>query len=103
MRAQLTLLTIIAEAVLEQRVVADLERAGVTGWSISPARGHGSRGVRASDWEGSNIRVEVLCTDEVSETILHLLETDYFEHFAVVAFFHTVGVLRGEKFGVQPS
>lgn len=103
MRAQLNLLTVIAEALLEQRLVADLEQAGATGWTITPARGHGSRGVRASDWEGSNIRVEVLCNDQVSQTVLAALEADYFEHFAVVAFVHPVGVLRGEKFGVRSS
>lgn len=100
MRTQLELVTVVAEAVLEQRLVHEVRAAGATGWTISPARGEGSRGVRASDWEGGNIRLETLCSPQVADRILGVLERDFFPHYAVVAFVHPVAVLRGEKYDV---
>jgi hypothetical protein len=100
MRTTLQLLTIVAESILEQRLTDEIERCGATGWTLSPARGRGSRGMRASEWEGGNVRIEVLATDEVVDRLLSALEAQYFAHYAVVAFVHPVAVLRGEKFGV---
>lgn len=99
MRAELMLLTVVAESLLENRLLHEVAESGATGWTVSPARGQGSRGVRASDWEGGNIRLEVLCPPDVADRLLHVLEADYFAHYAVVAFVHPVEVLRGEKFG----
>lgn len=98
MRTELTLVTVIAEAVLEHRLVHEVQAAGATGWTISGARGQGSRGVRASEWEGGNIRLEILCSSAVADRLLHVLEHHFFEHYAVVAFVHPVSVLRGEKY-----
>ena len=39
-----TLLTVICEAALEKRLLADLETLGAPGWTISDARGRGGRG-----------------------------------------------------------
>jgi hypothetical protein len=100
MRTELVLLTIIAEAVLEHRLVAEVNAAGATGWTITPARGQGSRGVRASEWEGGNVRLETLCSAAVADQLLTVLERQYFAHYAVVAFAHPVSVLRGEKYDV---
>ena len=56
------LLTIVAEAALEQRMTRDVERLGAHGYTITAACGKGSRGVRNADWErNSNIRMEVVC------------------------------------------
>jgi hypothetical protein len=102
-RTELQLVTVIAESILEHRLVHEVHVAGATGWTISPARGEGSRGVRAADWEGGNIRLETLCASAVADRLLEVLERDFFPHYAVVAFIHPVSVLRGEKYNVPSS
>jgi nitrogen regulatory protein P-II 2 len=94
----LKLVTIVAEAVLEDRLLRELAAAGARGHTVSTARGRGSRGVRASDWEGGNVRIEVLAADEVSDRVLDLLADRYFPHYAVVAWVERVEVVRGDKY-----
>ena len=53
-----TLLTVICEAALEKKLLADLENLGAPGWTLSDARGRGSRGVRSAGWDTEgNIRL----------------------------------------------
>ena len=94
----LKLVTIVAETVLEDRLVRDLAAAGARGYTVSTVRGRGSRGVRASDWEGGNVRIEVIVSDQVSDAVLDLLAERYFPHYAVVAWVERVEVVRGEKY-----
>ncbi len=94
----LKLVTVVAEALLEDRLVQDLRRCGARGYTVTGAHGEGSRGVRASDWEGGNVRVEVLVGPEVADRILELLAEAYFPRFAVVAFLQDVQVVRGDKY-----
>ena len=94
----LKLVTVIAEALLEDRLVADLKSLGARGHSISEVRGEGSRGVHASEWEGRNVRIEVLAAPAVADAILGHLATHYFPLYAVVAYLTDVHVVRGDKY-----
>lgn len=94
---ELVRVTIVAEALLEARLVALLRAAGARGWTLTDVRGEGSRGVRASDWEG-NLKLESLVAPHCAQRILLALARDYFPHFAVVAFTDQVRVVRGEKY-----
>lgn len=69
--------TIIAEALLENRLIHDIKQAGARGYTITEARGEGTRGVRASEWEGQNIRLEALVSEAVADRILALLAEHY--------------------------
>ncbi len=91
-------ITIIAEALLEKNLVRDIKAAGATGYTITTARGEGSRGVRASDWEGGNIKLEVLVSEKVAHSILEQISGQYFEDYAVIAYLENVEVVRGEKY-----
>ena len=91
-------ITIIAERLLEDRLVRDLQICGATGYTITDARGAGSRGVRVSEWEGGNIRLETLVSVSVADAILELLNKKYFEYFAVIATLENVEVVRGDKY-----
>ncbi|MEO6264936.1 MAG: hypothetical protein ABIO58_08285 [Luteimonas sp.] len=94
------LLTIVAEAPLEQNLVKDLERFGANGYTITDARGKGSRGVRNAQWEHSgNIRVEVVCDAATADTIANHLKDRYYDSYAMILFIGDVDVLRPEKFG----
>lgn len=94
----LKLVTIIAEAFLEEKLVREVKKLGASGYTLSPARGEGSRGVRASEWEGGNVRLEVVVSPQVAERILERLAEVYFPSYAVIAFTQTVEVVRGEKY-----
>lgn len=90
--------TIVAEAILEDRVSRELRAIGAHGFTITEARGEGSRGVRAQDWEGRNIRLETIVSAEVADAILTHVAEHYFENFAVIAWVDDVEVVRGEKY-----
>lgn len=93
------LLTIVAEAALEQRMIKDLERLGAHGYTITDARGKGSRGVRNAGWERSgNIRVEVVCDAKTAAAIAVHLKEHYYDNYAMILFIGDVEVLRPEKF-----
>ena len=94
-----TLLTVICEAALEKKLVADLDHLGAPGWTLSEARGRGSRGVRSAEWDTeSNIRLEVICNRDLAERIAEHLQVRYYDNFAMVSYLAEVEVLRPEKF-----
>ena len=91
-------ITIVAEAALESRLVADLQKLGVPGYTVSPAHGAGVRGQREGDIEGGNIRIEAVVKDDIVDTILERLQTHYFPHYACVAWVSDAAIVRGEHF-----
>ncbi|VXB07257.1 conserved hypothetical protein [Pseudomonas sp. 8AS] len=94
-----TLLTVIGEAALEKKLLADLETLGAPGWTISDARGRGGRGVRSAGWDTEgNIRLEVICARELAECIAEHLQQRYYANYAMVCYLSDVQVLRPEKF-----
>lgn len=94
----LTKVTIVSESLLKDEIIAMIRKRGATGFTLTKVEGEGSRGVRASDWEGRNIQIETLVSSETGQGILQDLSTEYFESYAVIAWLSEVQVLRGEKF-----
>jgi nitrogen regulatory protein P-II 2 len=90
--------TIIAEAVLEDRLLREVRELGSRGYTLAMVSGEGSRGVRASEFEGKNVQIEVLVSAEVADRLLDHLAANYFEHYAVVAYVVEVEVVRGERY-----
>jgi nitrogen regulatory protein P-II 2 len=95
---EIHLLTIVSEAILEERLIRDVEARGATGWTVTPCRGHGSGGADAGDFEGGNVRLEVLVPTERLEPVWDVLREQYFERYSVVAWSHPVRVSRGGKY-----
>ena len=94
-----TLLTIITEAALESTLVRELERLHAHGYTITDARGKGSRGERDASWEASgNIRVEVVCDASTAEDIAGYLQAHYYDDYAMIVYTSEITVLRPEKF-----
>lgn len=92
------LLTIVTEAGLESALVADLE-AREQGYTVTDARGRGTRGRRASQWSHSgNIRLEVVCDAQTARSLADHLHERYFEHYAMILWIQDVEVLRAAKF-----
>lgn len=94
----LKLITVVAEAVLEDSLLRELRALGARGYSLSEVRGEGTRGVHASEWEGKNVKIEMLVDPEVADRILEHVAAEYFQHYAVVAYVQDVEVVRGEKY-----
>jgi len=96
------LLTIITEARLESLLLKDIDRLGAKGYTVTDARGKGSRGVRGGDWQPSqNIRLEIICTEPVAAVISGHMQERYYDNYAMVLFQSEVFVLRPEKFGKE--
>lgn len=97
--ATIKLLTIFTEAALESLLISDLEKHGAPGYTITNARGKGSKGLRSASWEAnSNIRIEVICTDKLANELTAHLQDKYYDNYAMVAFTSEIEVLRPEKF-----
>lgn len=97
-KAPRKLLTVVAEASLESRLVKMVHQAGAKGHTVSPAHGEGPRGQRFGDMSGGNIRLETVVSAEVADTIIDGLEKDYFPHYAVSCWLSDVEVVRDERY-----
>ena len=95
--AERRLLTIIAEAVVEERLLRDLRSWGVGGFSVGRSEGD-PFGSRVADVEGAFVRIECIISEATAERVLRELAQRYLERFKVVAYDHPVRVVRGEKY-----
>lgn len=94
------IVTIVTEAILEQEICALLKQLGASGYTVTDARGAGSRGIRSAGWQSSsNVRIEVICNTEVAQKISLEVQDRYYENYAMVLFNADVTVLRPNKFG----
>jgi nitrogen regulatory protein P-II 2 len=94
----LTLLTIVAEALLKDRLIHEVRHAGAKGFTITEVSGEGSRQRRVSEILGDNIKIEVIAKQETADKILTTLQKDFFPRFAVVAYMSEVQVVREDKY-----
>ena len=94
----LTLLTIVAEALLKDRLIHELRQAGAKGFTVTEVSGEGSRQRRVSELLGDNIKFEVIAKRETADKILTVLQKDFFPRYAVVAFTNEVQVVREDKY-----
>ena len=92
----LKLVTIISEALLEDRLVRDIKRLGAKGYTRSDVRGEGRRQVR-DPWEGNNVKIEALVSPEVAERILAHVSSVYAPLYAVVAWVIDVQAVVAEQ------
>jgi len=98
MKISLSKVTIVAERLLKEQIIDLIRKEGATGFTLAAVEGEGSRGVRASDWEGRNVQIDTIVAPETADAILEQLSRNYFDDFAIIAWVVEVGVLRGIKF-----
>lgn len=94
----LKLVTIVAEPVLEARITHELRSLGATGFTVVDGRGEGSRGLRAGEIPGLNVRIDTLVAADVAQRIISHIATQYFPSYAVIAWVSDVAVVRGDKY-----
>ena len=97
-RTRCKLVTIIAEDELQNRIVEEVHALGARGYTVIKAMGQGLHHLRASEWEGENVVIELLVSEEIAERILDHLADRYFGRFSVTAYLVDAEVVRGEKF-----
>ena len=99
LNADRKLVTIITEAVLENELCDFLIDLGASGYTVTNARGSGSRGVRSAGWSpSSNVRIEVVCSDELAAKIAKEVSERYYADYAMILFESDIHVLRPDKF-----
>jgi len=92
------LITIVAESVVEQKLIDDIKKCGAKGYSVSHVRGEGVTGKNMLDLNGPSIRLESVVTDKVAESILEMLAEKYFDKYAVIAWITAAHVARPDRF-----
>ena len=93
------LVVLVCEEALEAIVAPDLLAAGVKGYTVCEARGRGSRGVQDGRWLlSSNVRIEILCREDVARRIVEMIVTRYSDNFGLVVYMLDVETRRSDKF-----
>jgi len=98
LKIHLRKVTIIAERVLRDDLLELLKRHGSTGWTLTAVEGEGSRGIRASEWEGRSVQIDTLVSTETADAIMDEVGEKYFADWSVIVYAADVEVLRGEKY-----
>ncbi len=94
----LKLVTIIAESILEDKILLGIKDNGAKGYTAMSSHGKGSRGTGTGEIPGANIRIETLVSPEVAEKIMEYISSSYFKNYAVICYVVEASVLRGEKY-----
>jgi len=92
------MITIVALDSLQNRLIDDLKNCGIKGYTVAEVEGEGLHAKHFSDWEGRNIRIETLASEEKVFRIMEMLSQNYFENYGVIAFVTTVEVVRKDRF-----
>jgi len=94
----LNLLTIIAEEALEPFIEKEITEMGAKGYTVSAVSGKGLHGLRNNQWEGENVKIETIVSEDSCKKILDHLQRKYFDRYAMIAFYHPVNVVRTDHF-----
>ena len=96
---QKKLVTIVTEKILEDDLTEHLKKLQVKGFTITDARGEGTRGVRSASWDQSaNIRIEAVCDEKIAEKVCVFLQENFSDHYAMIIYVSDVMTLRNDKF-----
>lgn len=95
---ELFLVTIITERILRDDIVEKVKELGAKGYTLTDTTGEGSRGIRASDWEGENVKIEVVVSRDIGNAIIDFISEQYFENYSVITYAYPVRVVRGDKY-----
>lgn len=91
--------TVICEALVQDRVTRVLKELGAHGHTVFHVQGSGNQGERSADiQESANVQIDAIVPPPLAETILLRLQDDFFPRFAMIAYESDVRVLRAGKF-----
>ncbi len=99
-----TKVVIITEKVILEKVARLIEAAGARGYTVTPAGGKGSRGVRSTSRaavvdEFRNIKIEVITgSKEAANRIADEVAEQFFNNYSGITYLEEVEILRPHKF-----
>ena len=89
------LVTVFCEAILESLVITEFDELGIVGYTVSDCRGRGTHGIRSGSWRlSSNIRIEVMCDEEVAERLASALSQKYDKDYGLLIVASNVDILN---------
>lgn len=96
-------IVIITEKLIAEKVAKVIEECGATGYTLTPAGGKGSRGVRSSERNSltdahANVKFEVITTEALANKIAEEVTGKYFENYSGITYLENVEILRPQKF-----
>ncbi|HNM47509.1 MAG TPA: transcriptional regulator [Candidatus Sumerlaeota bacterium] len=94
----LHLLTIIAEENLAEELQELIINLGAKGYTTTPVGGKSIYRKRDNPWDGENIKIETIVSEENTQRILNLLEEKYLDRVGLIAFHCPVNVVRSSHF-----
>ena len=95
---------IITEKMILEKVAELIEAAGARGYTVTPAGGKGSRGVRSTNRAAviddfSNIKIEVITgSKEAANQIADEVSERFFDNYSGITYLEEVEILRPHKF-----
>ncbi|MGB0513293.1 MAG: P-II family nitrogen regulator [Wenzhouxiangellaceae bacterium] len=95
---------IITENMILEKVAQVIEAAGARGYTVTPAGGKGSRGVRSTGRaavidEFSNVKIEVIIgSKDAANRIADEVAQRFFDHYSGITYLEEVEILRPHKF-----
>ena len=92
------LITIVAEASLEKRLIKLITEQGAKGFTVLTGHGQGPKNQRVADLEGGNVIIETVIPQELVDGIVKNLERDYFPNYACAVWVSNVEVLRADRY-----
>jgi nitrogen regulatory protein PII len=97
-------IVIVTERIIVDEVTTLIEQCGASGYTLSPAGGKGSRGIRSSERQAlndveANIKIEAVVTDQkIAEDIAKQVAEEYLSNYSGIIFLEDVKIIRPEKF-----
>lgn len=95
---------IITEKMILEKVAMVIEDAGARGYTVTPAGGKGSRGVRSTSRaavidEFSNVKIEVITgSKDAANKIADEVAEKFFDNYSGITYLEEVEILRPHKF-----
>lgn len=95
---------IITEKVISEDVAKLIDECGATGYTITPAGGKGSRGLRSQGADAlfdtnSNVKFEIITgSKDLAKKIYDSVTEQYLENYSGITYMEEVEILRPQKF-----
>ncbi|MEM7053360.1 MAG: hypothetical protein AAF446_02315 [Pseudomonadota bacterium] len=95
---------IITEKMILDKVAALIEAAGARGYTVTPAGGKGSRGVRSTNRAAvvdgfSNVKIEVITSSkDAANQIADQVAEQFFDNYSGITYLEQVEIVRPDKF-----